>query len=204
MHTFAIVLASLPALVLGQADSLGLPSPTTLTSLASPPSVTAVPNLTGFKIVRRTEATPCPTTTTTAGLLGILRRDDESEEDMDIVPTPTEKLPESAVLGKVNALSSTPTAKRRRIFRNRDLGLPLLPGVLDATSSEAVSSTTRAPDSEVTPAANQTVPPPAAEDGTAHNATTAANLTSTSTSYPSPEVTQTDLRFDSAAVNGRK
>lgn len=204
MRTFAIILASVPALVLGQSDSLGLPSPTTLTSLASPPSVPAIPSLTGFKVLRRAETTPCPTTTTAAGLLDILRRDEDSKEDTNTAPAPAVTLPESAVLEQVDAPLSTPNVKRGQIFRNRDLGLPNLPGLLAATSSEAAPSTTKALDSEVTPAANETIPPPPAQNGTAHDATIDANVTSTLTSFSSPLVTQTDFRFDSTAVNGRK
>lgn len=203
MRTFAIVLASLPALVLGQFDSLGLQSSTTPTSLASPPSVLAIPSLTESETLCRTEATPCSTTTTAAGLLDILRRDEVSKDGADIVPTPTGTLPESAVLEQVDALSSTLSVKRRHIFRDRDLGLPVLPGVLDATSSEAAPNTTRLPDSEVTPEAIQAIPPFAQKD-TAHTTTIAANLKSTFTSYPSPKVTKTDFPFDSAAANGRK
>lgn len=204
MHTFAIVLASLPALVLAQSDSLGLPSPTTLTTWASLPSVPAIPSLTGFKVLRRTEATPCPTTTTAAGLLDVLRRDEDSKEDTATVPTPTETLPESAIVEQMERLSSATYVQRAQAVGNRDLGLPILPGVLDGGSSHAASSASRAADSEVTPAASETIPLPAADTGTNLDGTTAAEQTSTFTSYSSPKVTQTDFRFDSAAVNGGK
>ncbi|KAF2160343.1 hypothetical protein M409DRAFT_29193 [Zasmidium cellare ATCC 36951] len=215
MRTFAIILASVPALVLGQADSFGLGSPTTLATLTSPPSVPAIPSITGFKVLRRTEATPCPTTTTAAGLLDVLRREEDSAEGSEGAPSTQVEAPPSN-----NTVESSPAEPKKNtssspadsgmlsnlpipLVGNRDLGLPSLGGVLGgSTSSKAASTTTRPADTAITPAANQTVPPPGANNGTAHNGTIAANVTSSSTSYPSPKVTKTDFPFDSAAVNG--